>query len=341
MFRFGSPENLYLLLLLPALLLIVLIARHRSKKRLYAMAESHLLQSIIPDYSSMKQWLGTISLLLGLGFLIIALARPQFGTKLEEVKAVGSDIIVAVDVSNSMLAEDLQPNRLMRARNSIEKLISELKGDRLGLVVFAGKSFLQLPLTTDYSAARLMLSNLSTELVNTQGTAIGAAIETAIEAFPEEGEAGRTLIVITDGENHEDNAIKAAESAKESGITVHTIGMGKPEGAPIPIPGRQNTFIKDESGNTVITKLDENALRQIATEGGGSFVRVSGGTPDLQAIIEGVESKETEEFGSKKFTEYEDQYQYPLLLGLILLLIDPALTNRKGKIQKAIKEVTN
>lgn len=340
MFRFASPEYLYLLLIIPVLVLIAIASSVARRKKLAKIVDPSLKEVLIPNSSGIKSGLAFTFTLLGIACIAVALAQPQFGTKMEEVKAVGSDIIIAIDVSNSMMAEDLPPNRLERAKNSVEKLIGELKGDRVGIVAFAGKSFLQLPLTTDYSAARMMLSYLSPDLINTQGTAIGAAIETAIEAFPEEGEAGRTLVVITDGENHEDNAIAAAEAAADQGISVFTIGMGKPEGAPIPVQGRPNTYIKDSEGNTVITKLDENALIQIASEGGGDFVRVSGGTPDLAAIIEGVEGKDQAEFGSKKFTEYEDRYQLPLLLGILLLMIEPVMGNTRGSLSRFFTQVT-
>jgi len=340
MFRFASPEYLYFLSAIPFFILLYVIYRLSTKKRLGKLVDKELQPLVIPKYSSKKQITGMFFSMLGLTLITIALARPQFGTKLEEIKAEGSDIIVAIDVSNSMLAEDLPPNRLERAQNSVEKLIAELRGDRIGLVVFAGKSFLQLPLTTDYSAARLMLSTLSPELVSTQGTAIGAAIETAVEAFSEEEAAGRTIVVITDGENHEDNAIAAAEEAAEKGITIHTIGMGRPEGAPIPIPGKDNSYIKDDEGNTVVTKLDENALKQIASVADGSFVRVSGGTPDLATIIADVDEKDKVEFGKKQFTEFEDQYQIPLLLGFLFLLFEPITSNIRGNFSNLISDIT-
>ncbi|GAB5464889.1 MAG: VWA domain-containing protein [Candidatus Kapaibacteriales bacterium] len=339
MFRFGDPDILYFLFVPAVMLVLYFLVRLIQGKRLRRSIHADSLKNMLAEKSTLKDSVKAVCMFIAGVLLIVSLAHPQYGTRLEEVTTEGSDIVIALDISNSMLAEDLAPNRLERAKASVSKLIGELKGDRIGLVAFAGKAFLQLPLTTDYSAAKLMLSGLDTDIIGTQGTAIGAAIETAIEAFPEESQAGRTIVVITDGENHEDDALSAAEKANDLGITLHTIGMGKKEGAPIPVTGRPNTYIKDNEGNTVVTKLDETALRQIAAKGNGDFVRVSGGSPDLSSIIAGVEELEKTEFGTKKITDYEERYQWPLAAAMVFLTLGLVIGDRKSKLGDFVNKI--
>jgi Ca-activated chloride channel family protein len=271
---------------------------------------------------------------IALTALIIGIANPQIGSKMEEVKREGVDLMIAIDLSNSMLAEDLQPNRLMRAKQSISKLIDRLQGDRIGLIVFAGEAYVQLPITTDYSAAKLFLSTINTSIVPTQGTAIGKAIELSIKSFDLENDQNKAIIVITDGENHEDDAIEKAKEAEDLGIFVHAIGMGSEDGGPIPIKsrnGRITGYQKDKEGNTVITTLNEDMLKQIAQAGGGSYIRANSTQSGLNALFKEINKMEKKEIGSKVFTDYKDRFQWFIGLAIILLLIETLIKGRKNK----------
>lgn len=264
--------------------------------------------------------------------LLIGLANLQFGTKLEEVKREGIDLMICLDVSNSMLAEDLSPNRLERSKRAIYQLIEKLHNDRLGIIVFAGQAYVQLPITTDYSSAKLFLETIGTDIVPTQGTSIGAAIDLALESFDFENGTSKSIVVITDGENHEDNAKESAISAMDKDITVHTIGMGSEKGGPIPVykNGAQIDFRKDNAGNTVVTKLNESMLKEIAAAGNGSYVRASNANAGLGIIMNEIDKMEKKEFGSKSFKDYEDRFQLFLIIALVLLLIESFISNRKS-----------
>jgi Ca-activated chloride channel family protein len=271
--------------------------------------------------------------LLGLTFLIIACANPQLGTRLEEVKREGVDIIIALDVSNSMKAEDIRPNRLERSKQAISRLIDKLQNDRIGMIVFAGKAYVQLPITTDYAAAKLFLSTIEPDLVPTQGTCIGCAIDLAEESFVGNENKHKALVIITDGENHEEDAVESAKKANEKGIIIHTIGMGSIDGAPIPLysNGRQIDFQKDNNGSTVITKLESLTLQQIAAEGKGVFVRATNSDDGLSTILGQINKMEKKSFGTKQFTGFEDRFQYFLAAGLFLLLLEFSISERRSK----------
>lgn len=263
--------------------------------------------------------------------LLIGLANLQFGTKVEEVKREGIDLMIALDVSNSMLAEDLSPNRLERSKRAIFQLIQKLHNDRLGIIVFAGDAYVQLPITTDYSSAKLFLETIGTDIVPTQGTSIGAAINLAMESFDFENGTSKSIIVITDGENHEDDAKEAASEASAKDVLVHTIGMGSEKGGPIPVykNGAQIDFRKDNQGNTVVTKLNETMLKEIAAAGNGSYVRASNANAGLGIIMEEIDKMEKKEFGSKSFKDYEDRFQIFLIIALILIIIEYFISNRR------------
>lgn len=263
--------------------------------------------------------------------LLIGLANLQFGSKVEEVKREGIDLMIALDVSNSMLAEDLSPNRLERSKRAIYQLIQKLHNDRLGIIVFAGQAYVQLPITTDYSSAKLFLETIGTDIIPTQGTSIGAAINLAMESFDFENGTSKSIVVITDGENHEDDANEAASEAASKDITVHTIGMGSEKGGPIPIykKGAQIDFRKDNQGNTVVTKLNESMLKEIAAAGNGSYVRASNANAGLSIIMEEIDKMEKKEFGSKSFKDYEDRFQIFLIIALFLIVIEYFISNRR------------
>jgi Ca-activated chloride channel family protein len=334
MLRYENSEWLLLLIVVPIIIALFILAIRWRKKAIDKFGESHMVFKLMPMASFRKLRLKFFLFCLSIIFIIIGLANPQIGSKMEEVKREGVDLMIAIDLSNSMLAEDLQPNRLMRAKQSISRLIDRLDGDRIGLVVFAGDAYVQLPITTDYSAAKLFLSTINTNIVPTQGTAIGKAIELSINSFDVSNDQNKAIIIITDGENHEDDAIQKAKEAEDMGIFVHTIGMGSAEGGPIPIKNRYGTitsYQKDKSGNTVITKLNEEMLKEIAANGGGSYIRANSTQSGLDALFKEINKMEKKEIGSKVFTDYKDRFQWFLGIALLLLIIESLLRNTKNK----------
>ena len=334
MLRYENSEWLLLLIVVPIIITLFILAIRWRKKAINEFGESHMVFKLMPMASFRKLRIKFFLFCLSIIFIIIGLANPQIGSKMEEVKREGVDLMIAIDLSNSMLAEDLQPNRLMRAKQSISRLIDRLDGDRIGLVVFAGDAYVQLPITTDYSAAKLFLSTINTNIVPTQGTAIGKAIELSINSFDVSNDQNKAIIVITDGENHEDDAIQKAKEAEEIGIFVHTIGMGSAEGGPIPIKNRYGSitsYQKDKSGNTVITKLNEEMLKEIAANGGGSYIRANSTQSSLDALFKEINRMEKKEIGSKVFTDYKDRFQWFLGIALLLLIIESLLRNTKNK----------
>ena len=333
MFRFEHSYFLYALALLPLIVLTAFLVQRWRKRKLAQLADSRLIPNLVPDKSRFKPIVKILLICLGFLFLIIALANPQSGSKLEEVKREGVDLIIALDISNSMLAEDLSPNRLENAKLAIARLIDNLHDDRIGVIIFAGQAYVQLPVTTDYAAAKLFLDNISCDMISTQGTAIGSAIELAVNSFDPKSINNKAIVVITDGENHEDDAMKAAEMAIEKGIIVHTIGMGSADGAPIPIyqNGHQTGFRKDNSGTTVITRLDENNLQQIASIGHGIYVRASNSQAGLGMIFNEINKMQKKEFGSKIYTDYDDHFQWFILLALISFFIEFIISERISK----------
>jgi Ca-activated chloride channel family protein len=311
-----------------ALVWIISIAwRNRALKR---FASTETLERMVPGTSSLRVLLRFLLFRHGLSFLVVALSGPQFGTSLEEVRSEGIDLVVAIDVSNSMECEDLRPSRMEAARRAMSQLVDRLRGDRLGIVVFAGEAYVQLPITTDRSAAKLFLNTVNTNSVGTQGTAIGAAIELAQQSFDPELPGNKAIIVITDGENHEDDAEGAARAAAAEGIVVHTVGMGTPEGGPLPIKrnGKVSGFRKDAGGNVVVSRLNEAMLRRIAAEGGGAYVRANNGSSGIEGLVADLRQLESTEKGSYMYTAHEDQFQYPLGLGILMILLSLAIGER-------------
>lgn len=333
MFRFEHTYLLYLLALVPLLWLLFILARNKRKKSIAAFGDDELVKQLMPDVSISRPRWKFILTSLGIAALVLGVANPQIGSKYEEVKREGFELIIALDISNSMLAEDLEPNRLERAKQSISKLIDQLKSDKIGIIVFAGQAYVQLPLTTDYAAAKLFLSTVSPDIVPTQGTAVGAAIDLAIKSFGEKQDKNRAIIVITDGENHEDDAIVQATTAAESGITVHTIGVGSPDGVPIPVyvNGKKAGFRKDREGNTVVTKLNETMLQQVAAAGKGAYIRGNNMSSGLKTLLLEINKMERKEFDSKMFTAYEDRFQYLLAAAVFFLLAELLLPERKSR----------
>ncbi len=311
-------------------LVFVLIQNWKSRKR-KQFGNLEITQRLMPNVAKTQPIVKFVLYTLAISSLLLGLANLQFGTKVDEVKREGVDIMLALDVSNSMLAEDLSPNRLERSKRAIYQLIEKLHNDRLGIIVFAGDAYVQLPITTDYSSAKLFLETISTDIVPTQGTSIGSAIDLAMESFDFENGTSKSIIVITDGENHEDDAKGSAETANSEGVSVHTIGMGSEKGAPIPIykNGAQVGFRTDNTNNTVVTKLNETMLKEIATAGGGSYVRATNANAGLAIIMEQIDQLEKKEFGSKSIKDYEDRFQLFLIIAFVLLLIEFFISNRK------------
>jgi Ca-activated chloride channel homolog len=331
MFRLENPEYLYLYLLVPVFIILFALLRIWKKRSMKKFGELRIIARLFDDVSIAKSYVKFILLMLAFCAFVFAASQPQLGTKLEEVKREGIDVVIALDVSNSMNAEDIRPSRLERSKQAIFRLISQLEGDRIGLIVFAGQAYVQLPITTDYGAAKLFLSTVSSSMVPTQGTAIGAAIRMGMKSIGDSLRANSAIVVITDGENHEDDATAAASEAASKGIVVHTVGMGSPDGTPIPVYRNQSRsgFLQDRSGSTVITRLNEAMLQQIADAGKGKYVRATNSDDGVTLITREIQKMEKKEFSSKVFTSYEDQYQYFLALGMILLLIEFVISERK------------
>lgn len=338
MIRFANIEMLWLLAVVPVMVIIYMMYRKWRNNAINKFGAYEVITRIMSSISGSKITAKFILFTMAMASLGFGLADLQFGTKMEEVKRKGIDLVVAIDVSNSMLAEDLAPNRLEHAKRSVSQLIDRLHSDRIGMVVFAGQSYVQLPITTDYAAAKLFLSSINTKMVPTQGTAIGDAIETSVKCFDPESPTQKAIIVITDGENHEDDAKSAAADAARQGITVHTIGLGTSKGAPIPIYKNdiQQGFRKDNAGNTVITKLNEDMLAEIAAMGHGIYVRSTNSTDGLRQVMQELENMEKEEYGTTMFTDYEDRYQVFLGIALLLFIIESLLTTNKSKLLRKL-----
>ena len=330
--RFEHPEHLYWLLIIPVLVIIYILFRLGQKRRFERFAQIGMRDQLVPTYSSRRANFKFVIFLLMVACSILALANLQSGSKMEEVKREGIDLYIAIDVSNSMNAEDIVPSRLERSKQAINKLIGDMRGDRIGVIVFADKAFVQLPITTDYSAAKMFLSTINTSLVASQGTAIAEAINLALRSFPDEAHS-RAIIVISDGEDHEnDAAVKAAQEAAKQGVHIYTIGMGLPDGAPIPEYnqyGHQTGYRKDKQGNTIITKLNEQMLQQIAAAGNGLYVRASNSNVGLSKIYDDVNKLDKSEIDTKVFTDYEDQFQWFVAAAIILLLIEIFVSSGK------------
>jgi Ca-activated chloride channel family protein len=340
MFRFGEPAYLYLLLLLPFLAAFYLYSNYRKRKRLRLFGDPALLAQLMPDVSKYRPDVKFWILFAAIGLFAVLLARPQFGSKLETVKRKGVEVIIALDISNSMLAQDVQPSRLEKAKMLVSRLVDELDNDKIGLVVFAGDAFTQLPITTDYVSAKMFLSSISPSLINKQGTAIGTAINLAARSFtPQEG-VGRAIILITDGENHEPGAVEAVQAAAKKGIQVSVLGVGLPDGAPIPIPGT-NDYRRDKSGNVIVTRMDEAMCQELAQEGKGIYVRVDNTNAAQKAINQEVSKMSKTDVESKVYTEYNEQFQSIAWIILILLLAEMLILNRKNPLFKDVHLFSN
>lgn len=295
----------------------------------------------MPLYSRVKGFVKFGIVALSFVLLVFALANPQVGSKVEEVKQAGIDVYILLDVSNSMKAEDIKPNRLDKAKYEISKLINRLRGDRIGLIVFAGQAYVQFPLTTDYSAADLFLTAVDHSTVPQQGTAIAPAIDLALQSFKHEEETKKAIVIITDGEDHEGSLTEKVEEAAEQGVATYAIGMGSPTGSPIPVynsAGLQVDYKKDREGKVVLTKLDEVALQEIASVGNGSYYRSSNSSDELEMIYNDLSELEETEYGTTRITDYEDRYYYFLIPALILLIVEIFISQKKSQFFRMLEE---
>ncbi len=343
MFRFAHEEILYGLAIIPLLVILYFIAASRRRKAIRKFASPELRDVLMPDASIFRHNLRFTCLVVALLFVIFALAGPRTGSKLREVKKKGSEIVIALDVSRSMLAQDLTPSRLEVARQELGRLIDRLDGDKIGLVVFAGRAYTQIPITTDYGAARLFLNSVSTDMVSEQGTDIGAAIDLAARSFSPESEAqqgkasSRSIIVITDGENHGEGVFEAAERAREKGIVIHCIGLGDPAGVPIPASGGSHEYIRDRQGNVVVSKLDENTLKRISSVTNGFYIRAGRSGAGLSELMAKIGEQQKSVITAKIYSDYEERYQYFLGVGLLFILIALLTMERRNRWLARIK----
>jgi len=330
MFRFAHSEYLYLLLLVPVLLCVFIYSKVQKQRNIKKFGNPELLAELMPNVSFLRPQVKFYLQLIAVLLLIIVLAQPQFGIKEEKDKRKGIEVMIALDVSNSMMAQDALPSRLENAKQVLSKLVDGMSNDKIGLIVFAGDAYTQLPITVDYVSAKMFLSSISTQLVPRQGTAIGSAIDLAIKSFGPKSENGRAIIVITDGENHEDDAVGAAKLASENNIIVDVIGLGKPDGAPIPIPGTMS-FLKDKDGNVVVSKLDESMCKEIALAGKGIYIHADNGNSAFRIISKELDTLAKSDIQTSAFSEYNEQFQSFALLALIILIIDFFIFDRKNK----------
>lgn len=330
MLYFAQVKFLWLLLLVPVILVAYAIACHLRRRRIRDFGDDGLVSALMPSYSAAKGWWRTVLFCLAFMFFVIGLSRPLIGAKLTERESKGAELMICLDVSNSMLAQDYSPDRLSRAKLAISRLVDKLQGDRIGLVIFAGTSFVQLPITTDYVSAKMFLNSIDPKSMPVQGTAIGEAILTAAKSFSAQSEKSRAIIVITDGENHEDDPVDAARTVAETGIKVYTIGVGSLRGQPIPVDGE---LLKDKSGEIVVSRLDEQTLKQVAAAGNGAYVHAGNEEFGLNPIIEDISRMEAERFSSVVFEEYDEQYMYFFGIALILLVIEMLIGERRLKMR--------
>ncbi|MBQ9311044.1 MAG: VWA domain-containing protein [Bacteroidales bacterium] len=328
MLIFANVGYLRLLLLVPLLPLLYAFVLWMRRRRIRRFGDEALVRQLMPSWSLAKGWVRLVLFDLAFASFVIGLARPQIGAKLEQRDTKGAEIMICLDVSNSMLARDYTPDRLERAKLAISRICDKLQDDRIGLIIFAGTSFVQLPITNDYVSAKMFLSSISTESVPVQGTAIGDAISLAARSFSAQSEKSRAIVVITDGENHEDDPVEAARVAAEAGIKVYTIGVGSLRGEPIPKDG---DLMKDKDGNIVVTRLDEATLQQVAETGNGAYVHAGNEEFGLNPIIEDLRRLEAERFSSVVFETYDEQYMYFFAAALVLLVLEMLVGQRRAK----------
>ncbi|MBE6280896.1 MAG: VWA domain-containing protein [Bacteroides sp.] len=337
MFRFANPDYLYLLLILPLLVGLFLYANYIRRQRLKKYGDPVLLEELMPTVSKYRPNLKFWILFVTIALVIVMLARPQFGSKMETVKRSGVEAVIALDISNSMLAEDVAPSRLEKAKKMISRLVDTFNNDKVGMIVFAGEAFTQLPITSDYISAKMFLESITPSLITTQGTDIGAAIRLAMKSFtPNEG-VGRAIVVITDGENHEGGALEAAKEAAEKNMQVFILGIGSPEGSPIPVERGSNDFRRDKDGNVIVTRLNEQMCQEIAKAGNGLYIRVDNSNSAEKMLNNEIGKLAKSDVESQIFTEFDEQFEGLAWLVLILLVVEMLILDRKNPLFKNVR----
>ena len=331
MFRFEHPGYLYLLFLLPAFLALFLYAMYIKNRNLKRFGERNIIRDLMPDASLQKQYLKFGLLFAALTLFIFLIAGPQFGSKVETAKKQGIEVMICLDVSNSMLSTDVAPSRLEKSKQILSKLIDNLNNDKIGLIVFAGDAYIQLPITSDYVSAKMFLSSINPAMVPVQGTAIGAAINMAIRSFTPNEKTEKTIILITDGENHEDDAVGAAKAAIDKKIRVNVLGVGSAEGGPIPVP-ESSSYQRDEGGAMVITRLNEQMCQDIAVAGNGLYARTDNTNNALKVLQKELDKMGKSEVDSKVYTSYDEKYQIPAWIVLFLLVVEFFVLDRRNRV---------
>src|ERR1700761_798596 len=333
MLRFAHTGYLWGLALIPLIGILFLLVRRWKRKALATLGDKEVVLRMIPDVSFSRPVLKFVLFITAYALLVVGLADPQIGTDTEDTRTRGADLMILLDVSNSMLSQDFVPNRLENAKLGLDQLISNLQDNRVGIVVFAGKAYVQLPSTPDYAAAKLFLNTINTNIVPVQGTAIGAAIDMGMKSFDFNNGASKAMILMTDGENHEDDAVKAAENAHDKNVTIHVIGFGSPQGSPIPIyeNGKEVGFHTDSAGHTVISKLNEDMCKEIATAGHGVYIRATNANSGLGIVMDQVNKMKQKTYSSKQFKDFEERFQFFLAMAFILLIAEFFISGRKSQ----------
>ena len=336
MFRFADPTYLYALIILPFLAIFYFYSNYRRRRNIRKYGDPELMNALMPEVSKYRPDVKFWIVFLAFGLIIIMLARPQFGSKMETVKRSGVETVIALDISNSMLAQDVTPSRLDKSKKLISRMVDEFTNDKVGLIVFAGDAFTQLPITSDYISAKMFLESITPSLIASQGTDIGGAIRLAMKSFtPQEG-VGRAIIVITDGENHEGGAIEAAKEAAGKGMQVYVLGVGSPDGSPIPVEG-SNDFRKDRDGNVIVTRLNEEMCQEIAKAGNGAYIRVDNSNSSQRALQKEIDKLAKADVESTVYTEFDEQFQAIAWIIFFLLLIEMLILEKKNPLFKNIK----
>jgi Ca-activated chloride channel family protein len=335
MFRFEDPKYLYLLVLIVVFALIRFITYRKQKARLRKFGDPVLIKELMPDVSRFRPMVKFWLLQAALALLIVMLARPQFGTRISHEKRTGIETIIAMDISNSMRAEDVVPSRLERAKMMVENLVDNFTNDKIGLIVFAGDAFVQLPITSDYVSAKMFLSGIDPSMMQVQGTDIAAAIEAAMHSFTQQENIGKAIIVITDGEDHEGGALEAAKAARERGMRVYVLGVGSTKGAPIPVPGTGD-YMHDNTGNTVMSALNEQMCREVAQAGGGAYIHVENNSNAQRLLDDELDKLEKNESESTIYSDFDEQFQAVGILALLLLILEVCILDRKNPLLKKV-----
>jgi Ca-activated chloride channel family protein len=339
MLRFAHTEFLWGLVLVPLITILFLVVRRWKRKALAALGDREVVLRIIPEVSFSRPLIKFTLVMAAYALVVISLGDPQIGTNTEDTQTKGANLMILLDVSNSMLSQDFAPNRLENAKLGLDQLISNLEDNRVGIVVFAGKAYVQLPSTPDYSAAKLFLNTINTGIVPVQGTAIGAAIDMGLKSFDFNDGTSKAIILLTDGENFEDDAVKSAEIAHDRGVTTHVIGFGSPQGAPVPIYDNSKLigFHIDSAGHKVISKLNETMCRQISTAGHGIYVRATNTNSGMGLVMNQVNKMKQKSYSSKQFKTFEDRFQFFLAAAFVLLIAEFFVSTRKSLVLSRFK----